>query len=641
MTVTRRTTSTNSTPSTTRTRRSASTQATAATTTAASTSTPATPSTGRVRSGAGNVSVPLTDVKGFAGKSWTAANSVPAAGANQASYVGTAGVRQGSGGYTRGKIEVESKAFDDKSFLVNVKTMHSGNLQGNDDKVTLVLQARVQDGNSEAIVNLAFLKDNEALNNKGKWNGEHTFRLGYEDINKYLQSLHPGLKLVPGAKLAVAARWHNGHEWGGFGRMGDFEVPQRSKASPLSTRLPGAAGAAAVKPARTAGSAASLPLDITYSMPASLSKQSPTFFGTKTEVTSRLETELKGRLKDNVENEAAIARLYLMAGDQKELDKALGKGFTLKPHTDWWTKDKKGDFADSKRMKKYSDPDQLVKAGLAANKTEAKALAAKFAAIQMGEPLPLEDKYASTVGELQLSVVSRIRSNAIAEGVHNLKPGPGILLADIDKAHKNTPSGLIRKRIEYGMTLKSKSVPRATLEAWIKKTDSPYNPAGAAMRELLPTGTPDKTPVGFTMMQERHRFTLEHKDGLSIDISVDFVVVEHKGKKVSIPMVEMEIDHLYFGKGNNASSGAATSIRDFRTESDQKAWAQKLSGNASLNGLPRFHELADLQDKSIWQSKEQKQTEKIIDQLFPILYPKGATASPQKGVAVATELGLI
>jgi len=225
--------------------------------------------------------------------------------------------------------------------------------------------------------------------------------------------------------------------------------------------------------------------------------------------------------------------------------------------------------------------------------------------------------------------------------VHSLKPGPGVLLADIDQAHKNSPSGLIRKRIEYGGTLKSKNVPRGALEMWIKKTDSPYNPAGAAMRELMPNGTTDKTPVGFTMMQERHRFTLEHKDGLSIDISVDFVEVTHKGKTISIPMVEMEIDHLYFGKGNTASSGKPTSIQGFTTEAQQKAWTKNLSGNASLNGLPRFHELSDLQDMSIWQTPEQKQTEEIIDQIFPVLYPKGASVSPQKGVAVAEELGLI
>lgn len=292
-------------------------------------------------------------------------------------------------------------------------------------------------------------------------------------------------------------------------------------------------------------------------------------------------------------------------------------------------------------MRKYEDPEALIKAGLCKTKAQATAMAKALSGIKMGPPLPLEDVYNSTKGEMQQSVVSRIRSNAIAEGIHNLKPGPGVLLADLVPSKKDAPSGLIRKRIEYGMTLKDKSVPRDALEAWLKKTDSPYKPAGRALRELMPTGTPDKTPVGFTMMQERHRFTLEHKDGLSIDISIDFVNVTHKGKKVSIPMVEMEIDHLYFGKGNNASSGAASSIRSFTSESDQQTWAKGLSGNASLNGLPRFHELDDLQDKSIWQSKEQKQTEKIIDALFPVLYPKGAVTSPQKGVAVAQELGLL
>lgn len=115
-------------------------------------------------------------------------------------------MKQAGGGYTRGKVSVEAKGIDDKSFLVSVSTMHAGSaLKGGDDRMSLMLQARVQDGNREAIINLALLKNNEPLNNKGRWNGEHSFRLSYDDVNKYLQTMHPGLKLVPGAKLAVAA----------------------------------------------------------------------------------------------------------------------------------------------------------------------------------------------------------------------------------------------------------------------------------------------------------------------------------------------------------------------------------------------------------------------------------------------------
>ena len=47
---------------------------------------------------------------------------------------------------------------------------------------------------------------------------------------------------------------------------------------------------------------------------------------------------------------------------------------------------------------------------------------------------------------------------------------------------------------------------------------------------------------------------------------------------------------------------------------------------------------AELRDGNPQMSPE---TEKAIDKLFPILFPGGATPSKQKGVAMATTLGLI
>jgi len=136
--------------------------------------------------------------------------------------------------------------------------------------------------------------------------------------------------------------------------------------------------------------------------------------------------------------------------------------------------------------------------------------------------------------------------------------------------------------------------------------------------------------------------------GLEIDVSVDFVNVKHPGtgKLETKYMVEMEIDHQYInapGSSSRSSSSSSrpTNLRSFSTESEQKRWAGTLTGAAQLNGLPRFHELPDLADKAIWQTPEQKETEKAIDKLFPILFPGGATPSKQKGVAMATTLGLI
>jgi hypothetical protein len=117
------------------------------------------------------------------------------------------------------------------------------------------------------------------------------------------------------------------------------------------------------------------------------------------------------------------------------------------------------------------------------------------------------------------------------------------------------------------------------------------------------------------------------------------------GKVETKYFVEMEIDHQYINapghSSRSSSHGQPTYMNSFSSEADQKKWASKLGGAAQLNGLPRFHELPDLQDKAIWQTPEEKETEKAIDKLFPVLFPGGATPSPQKGVAMATTLKLI
>ena len=629
---------------TTRTTRTTSTTAAAGTSTRTRTPRTAATPQAQVPSAAGRTAPALHHVSGMGTHTFSASNTVPSAGTTNQG-VSMVGVRQSGGGYSRGKIDVDAAPYDANSFLLTVKTHHAssyGTRQKGDDKMTLMLQCRVQDGQSEGILNLSFLKREEGCNNKSAYEGEHVFRLSYDEINKQLAAYKPGLKLVPGANLAVAAAWKDGHNWGGYNRGGVFEVPSPpATTSPIGTRV------STVTPTRRRGSAADLPLDVEHKMPASARKNAPAgIFGKEVKVSSRLETELKGELHSAEELEFAIAKLYQLANDSTAADKALGKGWSISPVTHWWQQTPAGNVKKSARMKKYADPDTLLKAGLAKTKAEATQLAALLKSVQMGDPLPLEDKYSGTSDELKASIIQRIRSNKIAEGVFNLKPGPGVLLGDISATSKKKPSGLIRKRIEYGYTLQSKNVDRAKLEAWLRSEVSPYNPAGDALRTLMPNGATGKH-VAFTMDQERHRFTLKHQGGLEIDVSVDFVNVKHPvtGKIETKYMVEMEIDHQYINAPGSSSRSQSrsqpTSLQSFSSESDQKRWASKLSGAAQLNGLPRFHELPDLQDKAIWQTPEQKETEKAIDKLFPVLFPGGATASPQKGVAMARAHRLI
>ena len=596
-----------------------------------------------IPSGAGRVTLPLQPILGMGSVTFDATNTVPPAGTTNTGAT-SAGTATQTGAYTRGRIDVEAAPGDANSFLLTVKTRHSNDYnrtrQLNDDKITLVLQCRVQDGNTEGIINLAFLKNQEPCNNLTPFEGEHTFRIAYDDINKLLQTYNPALKLAPGANLAVAASWANGHQWGGYNRAGVFEVP----APPATTSLLGARVSATPR-ARSAGGA-SLPLDIEHKMPPSVRTSAPAgLFGNEVKVSSRLETELKGELGSAEDLEFAIARLYQIANDPNLAQGALGPGWSIAPVTHWWQKEPAtGRAKPSARMTRYTDPQHLLRVGLAKTQPEADQLARLLQGCTMGDPLPLEDKYSGTSDELRASIIQRIRSNQIAEGVFNLKPGPGVLLGDPQPAARGRPSALIRKRIEYGYTLASKNVDRPTLETWLRSDRSAYNPAGEALRQLMPNGASGQH-VAFTMDQERHRFTLKHQGGLEIDVSVDFVVVKHPvtGKEERKYMVEMEIDHQYInapGRSPSASN-APTSLRSFKNENDQRTWAQNLSSGAQINGSPRFHELPDLQDAALWQTKEQKETEAAIDRLFPLLFPNGAKPSQQKGVAIATTLGLI
>ncbi|MCC7075275.1 MAG: hypothetical protein IT383_28440 [Deltaproteobacteria bacterium] len=596
-----------------------------------------------IPSGAGRVALPLQPIQGMGSVSFDASNTVPQAGTTNTGAT-SAGTATQTGAYTRGRIDVESAPCDANSFLLTVKTRHSNDYnrtrQLNDDKMTLVLQCRVQDGASEGIINLAVLKNQEPCNNKSAFEGEHTFRIAYDDVNKLLQSYNPALKLAPGANLAVAASWSNGHQWGGYNRAGVFEVP----APPATTSILGARVNATQRPSGTGG--ANLPLDIEHKMPPSVRTSAPAgLFGSEVKVSSRLETELKGELGAAEELEFAIARLYQIANDPSVAQGALGAGWSIAPVTHWWQTDPSTRRPKpSARMTRYTDPQHLLRVGLAKTQTEADQLARLLQGCTMGDPLPLEDKYSGTSDELRASIIQRIRSNQIAEGVFNLKPGPGVLLGDVQPGARGRPSALIRKRIEYGYTLASKNVDRAALEGWLRTDRSAYNPAGEALRQLMPNGATGQH-VAFTMDQERHRFTLKHQGGLEIDVSIDFVVVKHPvtGQEARKYMVEMEIDHQYINAPGRSSPSTPrpTSLRSFRTEGDQRTWAQGLSGSAQLNGSPRFHELPDLQDPALWQTPEQKETEAAIDRLFPLLFPSGAKPSQQKGVAMATTLRLI
>jgi hypothetical protein len=680
------------------------------------TTTPATPTT-PIPSGAGAFTVATKLDGGYASTSSYDHDSYAVAGQNAGngfynSATNTGGAKAANGaGYQRGAIEVKSAPIDDKHFALEVKSMHANpsgrTLAGSDDSLALYLETKVQgkdaQGNPKELILRLAKPLNGPANNVGPHDGLHRIVVSYEELNQALKAHNPALALFDakgafmgaGATIAVRAKWASGHDWGGYGRMGVTEIPAPVKAGTIASVQAGnIATSSAVKIA-----ASEMPVDFEHVMPESIQKKHAALFNQAKPVTvsTRLERELKGKVDDVVQHEAAIVRMQLIsAGYQPLVDELRGnlaaqlmakakmkpaeaRAYAAKihisPHTEWAQKGANGRYQDSARLAAYkNDPNKLVDAGLAKTPAEAKAII-EFVAkngIIFHDPLPLEDKYKGKKSEMQQSVIRRVRSNAIAEGVYNVKPGPGVLQGDVDVSTRGEPCGLIRARIEASVELKDKNVDRTALEKYELEDGSPYNVIGQLLeqgrvytpgnstRYQLAANT-DMTDVSFTMNQERHRFDIE-VDGLKLDTSIDFVQVEDppgSGTVATRQIVEMEIDHKFIAPPTaggapstspkptspsaSASGAGATStqlVTRFSDLKDQQTQAAALT-DVSLNVPPRFHRLEDLADKELWQTKEQVISNAVTNALVGVIYPHGVAPCEQKGVELARALGKI
>jgi hypothetical protein len=612
-------------------------------------------------------------------------------------------------GYQRGAITVTSSPVDDKHFAIDVKTMHAAQshgtpLKGNDDKLKLFLETKIQGKDAqgkpvEVIARLATVL-NGAANNVGPFDGQHRFVISYQDLDKALKEHNPNLSLfdakgnfvATGATVAIRAKWDVGHDWGGYGRMGVTEIPAPAKKSNTAAVQAGnvSGSASAVKIA-----ASEMPVDFEHVMPATIQKKYPALFNQDKPMTvsTRLERELKGKVDSVGAHEAAIVRMQMIAaGYQPLIDElrsslatqlmskakmkpADARAFAAKlhiaPHTEWAQKDANGRFQDSARFAEYkNNPQKLVDAGLAKDLAGAQQMIEFMQknGVVFHDPLPLEDVYKGKKFEMQQSIIRRVRSNAIAEGVYNVKPGPGKLQSDIDGSTKGEPCGLIRARIEASVELKDKKVDRTALEKYETGDGSPYNIIGQLLEDAgayvpgnyerfqLKPGA-DLTEVSFTMMQERHRFDIE-VDGMKLDTSIDFVNVEDppgSGNKATRQIVEMELEHKFIAPptvGGSApapttgasSAAAATTgpslLNNFSTLADQQKKTAELT-EASLNVPPRFHRLSDLDDKELWQTQEQLVSNAVTNALIGVIYPAGVGSCEQKGVELARALGKI
>lgn len=623
---------------------------------------------------------------------------------NSAGNTAGAAAINGKQGYERGAISVSSAPLDDKHFAIDVKTMHansySGTLKGNDDKLTLFLETKIQGKDAsgkptEIIARLATPLKGPA-NNVDAYNGQHRLVVSYEELNAALKAHHPDLSLFDargnfagaGATVAVRAKWDGGHQWGGYGRLGVTEIPAPVKKNNAAAVQAGNVASSSVKI-----SADEMPVDLEHLMPASIqAKFSNIFLQDKpVKVSTRLERELKGKVDTVEKQEAAIVRMQLISAGYEPVVKELRQSLTaelittakmkpsdakafaaklhISPHAEWAQKDAGGAYVDSPRFAAYkSDPQKLVDTGLAKDLGEAKSMIdfIQKSGIVFHDPLPLEDIYKGTKSEMQSSVIRRVRSNAIAEGVYNVKPGPGKLQSEVDPSTAGQPSGLIRARIEASVELKDKKVSRDDIARYEQSDGSPFNVIGQLLEEAgvyvagnsnryQEAAASDKTPVSFTMMQERHRFDIEI-NGMKLDTSIDFVRVEDppgSGTVATRQIVEMELEHKFIEQKPAAGTAAAPTPatapaaasgpslqNNFRDLSGQHKAAAELS-DVSLNVPPRFHRISDLDDKELWATKEQVAANAVTNALIGLLYPQGVAPCEQKGVEMARALGKI
>ncbi len=506
---------------------------------------------------------------------------------------------------------------------LNVQSFH----KQKDDKVTLWLLAEVLDTETKQLrtITLSVLAKDEVLN-PGSFRGDLHYDINYDDVNKFLQARNPKLKLNPGhTSLAVAARWSNGHQAGGFGRGGVFRLP------PAGTTH----NVIGVRTAARTGEETDLPLDMQVAYPAELVAAVPQL-KPDGDILSRLESELKGNATKQ-EMTAAITKMYdlvekALAGDKQAVESALGKGWTVETVNRYWLKDD-------------GSSGQPGTAGT--------GLFAGFRVDEDGLPIqdPMTDTYMddANLGMTRTEGAIRLRTNAQAT-VMNIKPGGG---REDDRTR-------IRQRIEYGLEMKAGTTPQAAGQA-MKTIASNNRWSGTvfnqAQREV---GQLDANVVlsnalqpWIEIKQDRHKFTIKNEAGVEIELSLDKVKAktlrpnlgnaDGTPREVEFFVLEAELDHLQLASTNQGTYAAAgtNASSHFTNDAQQDTWLKATSDDVTMDIDPRLHELKDLQNESFRSTGSYRAFEKSTAKVVPFLFPNGLQHGRQKAAHAADVLGLV
>lgn len=524
----------------------------------------------------------------------------------------------------RGFVKIDTSPLPN-GCRIEVNSFHGS--QG--DKVTLYLLAEVLDTKTNQLrtITLSVLAQSAVLNPTG-YRGKNHFDLSYDDVNKWLQAKNPALKLVPGhTNLAVSARWDIGHQAGGFARGGAFRIPP-----PLNAQ--------SVTGVRAASSASSteqtdLPLDMQVAFPAALQQQVPSLKPGGS-IQSRLESELKGNTSKK-EMVNAVHEMYRLAelshtGNDREIEKVLGKDWTIETVNRYWLKD------DGTAGQQGSSGSGFFKG---------------FRVDKDGLPIqdPMRDSYMDD-GNLMMTRhegAIRLRSNQQATVV-NVKPGGG----------RRDPKSQITQRIEVGVELKAgsstadaaRSMQALAAGQW---SGTVFNHAQKEVSKLDATlNLSNCLAPWLDVTQDRHKFTVKNKKtGVEIELSLDFVKAKTlrpghadaagQAREVEFCTLEAELDHLQLQSANQSAFVAAgsTNTQVFTNDNDQDNWLKSTSTDVTMDIDPRLHELKDLENKSFRSTGSYQSFEGVTGKLVPLLFKNGLGEGRQKAAHAAAMLGLV
>lgn len=509
--------------------------------------------------------------------------------------------------------------------------LHVESFHGNhNDSVTLYLLAEVLDAKTNQLrtVTLSVLANGENLNGQ-TFRGNTYFDISYDDVNKWLQAKNPSLKITPGAtNLAVAARWSIGHQAGGFGRGGVFRLPPAVNAqSAVSVRS---------TTATAASSGGELQLDMQVNYPTQLVQQVPNLKPDGA-ILSRLESELKG-CTSKPEMISGVQEAYRLtglvaAGKQAEVEKILGKDWTIAPVSRYWLKDD-------------GSANQPGKPGTGQFKG--------YRVDDKGWPMqdPMHDTYMDNAN-MDMTAhegAIRLRTNKQANEI-NVKPGGG----------RRDDKTKITQRIEYGLTLQpSANVAQAaqTLQTIASNgnwSGTVFNQAQREVSKLDASLNLAQCLVPWCdVVQERHKFTVKNqKTGVEIELSLDFVKVttnrpQHANpdgspRVVEFCVLEAELDHLQLQSANQANFVAPSAVgtAHFSTDAEQDNWLRSTSQSVTMDIDPRLHEVKDLDNKAFRETPSYKAFEGVSDRMLNALFPNGLSSGRQKAAHAAELLGLV